>query len=91
MRSPAMCSDEPSAPTAIVYLLGCARTCSTKAAMSWAGKSCASPAGWAPASMLMGVKSRTGSKGSLRYSEALIEKLVKVTSSVLPSGALLAT
>ena len=25
------------------------------------------------ASMLMGVKSRTGSKGSLRYSEALIE------------------
>ena len=43
------------------------------------------------ASMLMGVKSRTGSKGSLRYSEALIEKLVKVTSSVLPSGALLAT
>ena len=44
-----------------------------------------------PASMLMGVKSRTGSKGSLRYSEALIEKLVKVTSSVLPSGALLAT
>ncbi|MNG35749.1 hypothetical protein D3C84_1225610 [compost metagenome] len=43
------------------------------------------------ASMLIGVKSPIGSNGSLRYRDALMEKLVNVTSKVLPSGLLLAT
>ncbi|MNL40803.1 hypothetical protein D3C87_1631770 [compost metagenome] len=92
MRSPAMCSDEPMAPSAMVYLPGLACTCDTNSAMDRAGKSLrvTSTLGTL-ASMLMGVKSPIGSNGSLRYRDALMEKLVNVTSKVLPSGLLLAT
>lgn len=92
MRSPAMCSEEPMAPSAMVYLPGLACTSETNSGMVRAGKSLrvTSTLGTL-ASMLMGVKSRTGSNGRLRYRLALIEKLVKVTSRVLPSALPLAT
>ncbi|MNT31982.1 hypothetical protein D3C72_1678420 [compost metagenome] len=67
MRSPAICSDEPIAPSAIVCLPGLAFTSDTNSGMVRAGKSLRTTSTLGTlASMLMGVKSATGSNGSLR-------------------------
>ncbi|MNT23164.1 hypothetical protein D3C72_1585760 [compost metagenome] len=92
MRSPAMCRDEPMEPSAMVYLPGLLRTRSRNCSMVSAGKSLRTTSTLGTlASMLTGVKSVLGSNGSVLYRLALIEKLLKLTNSVLPSLGLLAT
>src|SRR6218665_2314174 len=86
--SPAMCNDEPSAPMAMLSWPGLALGSAINSRMSLAGTE-----GWATridgevATQVSAVKSLTGSNGSVGYSVALMAWLVKLISSMRPSGA----